>query len=232
MYEIRLVCEGPTDLEILKAALDAHLLGQDYQITMLQPDQSLYGGDAGPHGGGWKGVRNWCRAAAAAGGMEAVGALTTAVKLLVIHVDADIASDPEHRTSKPCPPPGPTIEAVERIVLDWLGVSKLPDHVALWIPCMATEAWVLRALFPELPESAPCDTRNENRTCVECIPKPADGLLGRYPKLVRCKNNELKKIRIEYVNARPEIIRTWSKIVNELTGAHNLQAEFNRWLPQ
>lgn len=121
MYEIRLVCEGPTDCEFFRAVLDATLHGQDYQLTVLQPDQSLYGGDAGPHGGGWKGVRSWCRDVASAGGVEKVGAITPSVKLLVIHVDADVAAEPEHRVSKPCPPPEPTIDAVTEIVLNWLG---------------------------------------------------------------------------------------------------------------
>jgi hypothetical protein len=61
MYKIRLVCEGPTDYDAHGAFLDANLRGADYELTLLQPDGSLYGGDAGPHGGRWKGVRGWCK---------------------------------------------------------------------------------------------------------------------------------------------------------------------------
>ncbi len=121
MYRVNLVCEGPTDLDVLRAVLDAHLNGEDYQLTMLQPEGSLYGGDAGPHGGGWKGVRSWCLEVAAQGGLRAIHALADDVDLLVIHVDGDIAGEPELDLAQPCPPPEDTVHAVEHMVLSWLG---------------------------------------------------------------------------------------------------------------
>ncbi len=54
MFEVRVVCEGPTDVEVIRAILDVHLR-DDYVITQLQPDGSLYGGDAGPYGVDGKG---------------------------------------------------------------------------------------------------------------------------------------------------------------------------------
>jgi hypothetical protein len=52
MYNIRLVCEGVTDQRLLEAVLLAHLKTPSFRINRIQPDESLYAGDAGPHGGG------------------------------------------------------------------------------------------------------------------------------------------------------------------------------------
>jgi hypothetical protein len=92
MYNVRLVCEGSTDHVVLEAVLFAHLNSPDFRVSRIQPDESRYGGDAGPHGGGWKGVRGWCQSVRDAGGIKAVGALPEDVDLLVIHIDADIAA--------------------------------------------------------------------------------------------------------------------------------------------
>lgn len=154
MFEVRVVCEGPTDIEVIRAILSYHF-SEDFILTQLQPEGSLYGGDAGPHGGGWKGVRSWCLAAADAGGLEAVGALTRDVKLLVIHVDADVASDSEVGAEQPCPPPLATVDRLESIVLGWLGLQEPPPRVAICVPSKAIEAWLLRAFFPELDVAVP-----------------------------------------------------------------------------
>lgn len=231
MYRIRLVCEGPTDLEVFRAILDAHLGGREYQITMIQPDGSLYGGDAGPHGGGWKGVRGWCREIAKEG-IEDLGVLEPDVDLLVIHVDADIAYDAENDVGKPCPPPDRTVLAVESIVMGWLGVKSLPDRVILWVPSMATEAVILKAIFPNLPESKSCLTIPPPTTCVECVVDPASVLERvRPPKFVRRKDGKLKKLRSAYRDASPQIASDWTSICVELWTAKRLDAGLNKWIP-
>lgn len=231
MYRVRLVCEGPTDFEVFQAVLDAHLGGEEYQLSMVQPDGSLYGGDAGPHGGGWKGVRGWCQAAAEAGGVEAVGALGEGIDLLVIHVDADIAGDGEHNVAQPCPPPAPTVRAVEGVVLSWLELDALPDRVLIWVPCMATESWVLRALFPELTEAASCLSEPPPGVCVECEPEPASLLLGKRPRLVRRRQGALKKIRASYRDARVDISNRWGDLSAHVWSAHSVEQGLNRWIP-
>ncbi|MBI2567006.1 MAG: hypothetical protein HYV63_08260 [Candidatus Schekmanbacteria bacterium] len=231
MYSVRLVCEGPTDLEVFRAVLDAHLDGADYGLSMLQPNGALYGGSAGPHGGGWKGVRGWCQEVAAQGGVQAIGALSFDTDLLVIHVDGDIAGEKEHQVTQPCPPPAATVLAVERLVCDWLGVASLPDRVVLWVPSMATEAWVLRSLFHGLPESQSCLAPQAPPDCVECLADPATVLLGRLPKLVKRKQGELKKIRIAYVAARAKLAASWSDLTGQLWSAQRLQQGLNRWVP-
>ncbi|MBX3143489.1 MAG: hypothetical protein KF813_07025 [Trueperaceae bacterium] len=231
MYNVKLVCEGTTDLHVFQAVLDAHLGGAEYLLGMLQPDGARYGGDAGPHGGGWKGVRGWCQAAKKAGGVEAVGALTDDVDLLVIHVDADIACDAEHNAAKPCPPPAPTVQAVEALVLGWLGVSSLPDRVLLWVPCYSTEAWVLRALFPTLSQSASCLAASPTSGCVECISDPASVLLGKTPKLVRRKQGQLKKIASAYQDAQAAITQRWGDLRAHVWSAKRIEPELVKWVP-
>lgn len=237
MYKIRLVCEGPTDFDALSAFLDAHLRGADYELTMLQPDGSLYGGDAGPHGGGWKGVRGWCKAIAQAGGVEAVAALTPDTDLLVIHVDADIAHDSEIAAAEPCPPPIATVEAVAAKVLVWLGLETLPPRVAVWVPSMATEAWLLRALFPSDPQGAPCAGLAFGATCVECLLDPASALLGRRPKLVQRKRQAqdkrevIRKLRREYQAQRSQLAGAWAHLVADLWSAARFDRQLREWVP-
>jgi hypothetical protein len=231
MFNLRLVCEGPTDQAILESVLSAHLNSTDFKITRLQPDESRYGGDAGPHGGGWKGVRSWCQSVQAAGGLEAIGALRPDIDLLMIHVDADIVFEPEHDVNYRCPPPENNILAAEAIVMTWLGLPCLPNNVLIWVPGMATEAWLLRAIFPELPESRSCLTDPLPPACVECIEDPSAVLEGKRPKFVRRKGNDLRKIPAAYRDAHPVLAEAWGGLVDSLWSAGRLQQGLSRCLP-
>ncbi len=231
MFEVRLVCEGPTDVEVIRAVLDAHL-EEDYILTQLQPEGSLYGGDAGPFGGGWKGVRGWCRQAAAAGGLEAIGALTAEVKLLVLHVDADIASDSEIDVERPCPPPMPTVEKLESVVLGWLGLNAIPPRVALCIPSKATESWLLRAIFPKDVAAVPCSEVAPGEACVECHADPARLLLYQRPKFVRLKEGGVRKLRREYELNRNRLSKAWRDVVATCSSAARFDEQLASILPQ
>lgn len=55
MYRVHLVCEGPTENVVIGTSLDHYL--DDFELIRIQPERSLFGGDQGPLGGGWKGVR-------------------------------------------------------------------------------------------------------------------------------------------------------------------------------
>ena len=68
---IALVSEGITDYVVLKAAIESMLDGRSFILTLLQPEGSVAfsgGGNAGPFGGGWKGVHRWCLQSAVRGG--------------------------------------------------------------------------------------------------------------------------------------------------------------------
>lgn len=230
MFEVRVVTEGPTDVEVIRAVLDARL-ENDYVLTQLQPDGALYGGDAGPHGGGWKGVRGWCKAVARLGGLEAAGALHGDVKLLVIHVDADIASDPEIGVAEPCPPPMTTVKRLESVVLGWLGLEALPPRVALCIPSKAIEAWLLRSFFPKDAAAVPCLEAAPGQPCVECIPDPARELVNRQPRFVRMKRGELKKNRKVYEDHRRELVSSWKGVVQCCSTAKRLDDQLGSVIP-
>lgn len=232
MYNIRLVCEGNTDQRVLEAILFSHLKDSSFRLSRIQPDESLYGGDAGPHGGGWKGVRGWCQSVQEAGGLEAIGALQIDVNLLIIHVDADIVLDKEHDAAHPCPPPENNILAAERIVKNWLGLERLPENVLLWVPGMATEAWILRAIFPDLPESRSCLADPPPPACVECIEDPAAALEGKKPKFVRRKGKDLKKRVPAYLNAQKDLAGAWESLVHSLWSAARLQQGLSRSIPR
>jgi hypothetical protein len=63
MVRIALVGEGITDYMVLRAAIGAILEGRSFDLKLLQPEGSLAfagSGNAGPLGGGWKGVYRWC----------------------------------------------------------------------------------------------------------------------------------------------------------------------------
>ena len=51
MFRAHLVCEGPTDRIVIEAIL-AHHFDDDFVVTQIQPESSLYGGAQGPFGGG------------------------------------------------------------------------------------------------------------------------------------------------------------------------------------
>ena len=231
MYNIRLVCEGATDQAVLEAVLLAHLKSPDFKVSRIQPDESLYGGNSGPHGGGWKGVRGWCQSVRDAGGLQAVGALPEDADLLVIHVDADILLDAEHNATNPCPPPDANILAAEAIVMQWLGLNSLPEKVLIWVPSMATEAWLLRAVFPGLPQSQSCLSNPLPAECVECLDDPASALEGKRPKFVRRKGKDLKKIAPAYRDAVPMVSGAWQDLTQSLWSADRLQQGLFRWIP-
>jgi hypothetical protein len=239
MFNIKLVCEGSTDEIVLQAVLFAYLQSPDFTVNRIQPERSEFQGEAADHGTGWKGVRSWCQMVQAAGGLEAVRALEPEVDLLIIHVDAEIVFEAEHSSSHPCPPPEHNAIAAEGIVKSWLGLQKLPDKVVIWVPSMMTEAWVLHALFPALPQSASCLNPSATSTCVECISDPKAALLGKTPKLVRRRNRvkngrsiaEVKPITSAYKDNLGSISKAWPDLVNNIWTAARLQHDLSQVIP-
>jgi hypothetical protein len=94
---IALVCEGVTDYEVLRAAIESMLNDRSFDLKMLQPEGSVAftgAGAAGPLGGGWKGVYKWClQAAQRGGGCLSGDPLFQGYDLLVLHLDADVADE-------------------------------------------------------------------------------------------------------------------------------------------
>ena len=79
--------------------------------------------------------------------------------MLIIHADADIASesdlqegvsDPVKNVPQPCPPILPTAKNLETVIAKWLnleGVDNFPAEIILAIPAQDTENWVFASLF-------------------------------------------------------------------------------------
>lgn len=239
MFNVKLVCEGITDKIILEAFLFAYLKGSDFTINCIQPESSKIEGNPYEHGTGWKGVRSWCQMVQAAGGLQEVRALASEVDLLIIHVDAEIVFEAENNAGQPCPPPEHNVIKAESLVMSWLGLLELPLNVVIWVPSMMSEAWILRALFPSLPESSTCLDQAATPICIECISDPKTMLLGKKPKLVqrrkRFKNgrrvSEVKPITSAYIGIRGSISQAWPDLVNNIWSAARLRDNLLRALP-
>ena len=118
MFKVAIVCEGPADRVILEAILDNYF--DDYEPMAIQPPTTLGGGNAGGFGGGWKGVKNWSESEVRArGGLDNVAILENS-DLIIIQVDADVATAPEIGLEQPCPPSSGNSNEVRNLILQCL----------------------------------------------------------------------------------------------------------------
>lgn len=228
MFRVAIVCEGPADREILQAILDHYL--DDYEPRPIQPPTGVVGGDAGPLGGGWKGVRAWCRQESDAQN-DFVAVLSNA-DLLIIQVDADVACEDEHAPTLPCPPTSPRCGYVRTLVMGWLGRTGLPPDVLLCVPAAASETWAFVALHPKAPEVKVC-TPQGPPDCIECrldikqvIRKTAR---HRRPKLVVSTDGRLKNQADGYKAAATDITTGWNDV---LATCHEAKAFHNALVTQ
>lgn len=149
-FVVGFVCEGSTDIVVLRRVVEA-VLG-DIDPRPLQPETDAFDRQVLGARAGWSEVRAWC---------ERLSSLDEyfdpdvgdALDLLVIAIDLDIAV----RAGLTKPPENlSAYDATElcKIIKSWLP-KPLPGRVVIAIPVMATEAWVLAATFPRLrsPES-------------------------------------------------------------------------------
>lgn len=217
---VAIVCEGLTDLVVLQAVLNA-IFG-DHIPTLLQPEE-LPGGAAGPFGGGWKGVRAWCQQLAAQGGLDA-SPLADTYDLLILHVDADIARDPEIACAQPAPPILPTLEALERVLLTWLQADATPERLVLCVPAQATEAWMIAMLADQglaLPDNFTLSP------ALECEPDPAAILAAKKQRRLADKKS-LQKTRRVYASLHFELEQGWPQAVARCVSAARFDANLRR----
>jgi hypothetical protein len=160
-----IVCEGPTDVPILRAALQEVWPRLD-DIRCLQPELDESDRAKGP--AGWSQVKAWCEANA--GNLDDVldPVLGDPIDLLVIAIDVDIAI----QAGIGNPPREIGIYETKRLrdtLTGWLRMptrKNLPAAVLLSTPVMAIEAWIIAALFSR--EKTP-----------EQIPDPASWLVNK-----------------------------------------------------
>lgn len=174
-FVVGFVCEGSTDVVILRSVVES-VLG-DIDPRTLQPetdalDRQLVGTRAG-----WSEVRAWC---------ERIDSLDEyfdpdigePLDLLVVAVDLDIAIR-AGITKHPSNLDAYDASELCKIIKSWLP-TPLPGRVIIAIPVMAIEAWVLAATFPRL--------RN-----LESIENPA-GLLVDKGKMEMGRNGPWKRV--------------------------------------
>jgi len=207
---IALIGEGVTDYVVLSAAMESMLSGRSFDLKLLQPEGSLAftgAGDAGPLGGGWKGVYKWCIQSAVRGsGHVSDDPVFVSYDLLVVHLDADVAGeDPANDAidpipelagrlpcEQPCPPASATTGALRAVMSSWLGEAETPPRTVLCTPSKSTEAWVMAACFPT--------DRGMATKGWECHPKPAtrldnSGSRRASPRRVRITKNRSRRCK-------------------------------------
>ncbi len=227
---IALVAEGVTDYEVLKAAVGSMLNGRAFDLKLLQPEGSVAfssGGNAGPFGGGWKGVYRWClQASQRSGGSLSGDPLFIGYDLLVLHLDADVAAEdpatfPVYPISElegvlpceqPCPPPSATTDRLRQVLLSWVGEPQTPPRTVLCTPSKSTEAWVMAVFFPK--------DREMVRKGWECHPKP-ERRLAQQPRKQR-----FAKRRSDYESRGAKMQSAWPTIAAKLTEAMRFRDDF------
>ncbi len=219
---IKVVCEGPTDLVVIESALNDILTGREFELVLLQPETSEVGSDAGPYGGGWKGVRGWSLARKEeAGSLRASSALLQ-TDLFILHLDADVADEKEVNCRKACPPPEDSTNALREVALTWLGESELPPRAVFCTPSKSTEAWVIAALYP-----------NDGIVTsgkLECRDRPG-GLLAGKPsseRLLRKKGRKYAKDEDAYRARSDDFTSAWPAVCGLCTEAKRFSKDVVR----
>lgn len=174
-----IVCEGPTDFEMLTAVIDVITEDSDNEYLRLQPIDSM----VGPLGNGWKGVWKWCEEYGP--DLERYLKLATPeIDILIIQIDCDVsrkekevhcacaATDCDSKelnhplscnicSSGKCPVVLPCsaheesvfshINYLRKSVFRWLS-QKEEDNpkIIVTIPCDSTDAWIVAAYENDL----------------------------------------------------------------------------------
>lgn len=217
LLRIGLVAEGPTDYEIINAALNA-ILSVPFKITLLQPEATQT-----QFGGGWGGVLKWCHAASQRHSGPLMQDPTLSLfDLLILHLDADVAAKTYADCgpavqgmaqnfswrplpcSQPCPPVANTCTALEQVLLSWLGAVKADTTTICCIPAQSTDTWLSSAvLAPAHPllQGAECNLALENH-------------LPQLPKQQR-----IRKTVPDYRRYAPVVAQHWTQVKTVCTQA-------------
>lgn len=207
---IALVAEGPTDFEVIQAALKA-IVPERFTLTLLQPEATQP-----TMGSGWGGVLKWCSAA----GTRHAASLDTdptleGFDLLVIHLDVDVAQKdyadcglgvPEQAIAKgwaalpchlPCPPVSDTCARLEALLHSWLNPAQAGAKTVVCLPAQSSGTWLAAATLPAgdaLLAGAECNVAVEAR-------------LALLPKAQR-----IRKVVREYRTHAGKITANWAGV--------------------
>lgn len=208
--KIALVAEGPTDFEVIQAALKA-VLPNPFIMTLLQPEATQ------PQmGGGWGGVLKWCHAAQQRhNGSLDTDPILMDFDLLIIHVDVDVSTaqydncgpavtklaQQNNWGALPCSQPrlpvADTVDALMSVIQSWLGGATPGDRTLFCLPAQSSDTWLAAAVLSpgdfRLTEGE-CDVNLENR-------------LANLPKGQRIKKNKR-----DYQVHAPRITQHWTQV--------------------
>ena len=230
-FRVAVVAEGPTDKIVIEAAISNIFGGQPFILRQLQPEESLA---FSPIGTGWGGVYRWCRQASTrAGGPIRHDPLFLTYDLLILHLDAEVASesyanagitDPANDLpcSKPCPPPEASTDALRDVMLRWIGETGMPPKTVLCTPSTMTETWVLCALYPDVAAAIPGN--------LECFQTP-DHRLQAQPKVGRLVRGG-KKDRRMYQKRAGEIAQAWDRVRHHCSEAGKFSTDLTAFVPE
>jgi hypothetical protein len=223
MSELRiaLVAEGPTDYEVIQAALKA-VLPEPFVMIQLQPEAT-----GGIMGTGWCGVLKWCQATH----QRHSSSLDTdptliGFDLLIIHLDVDVASKQyadcgtlvadiaqennwrDLPCAQQCPPISNTVDLLVKAIESWLGQSTGGDRTLFCLPAQSSGTWLAAAVLPSahpLLVDSECNLSLESR-------------LGQLPLKER-----IKKTTREYRLHAPRITEQWAQVKQVCTQAERFE---------
>lgn len=226
LLRVAAVAEGPTDVIVLRAVVEAVLDDVDFEFHTVQPEGSVaFGGAAGGNTGvGWVGVYRWSRQSVDEGGGSVSGSAVFAHHdVLIVQIDADVAAKTYATGSitdapredlpcrRPCPPARDTTDALRAVVLNWLGEASPPTNLVMCTPSMNMEAWVVASLWPDDPLV--------KRPDWECRSNPGAQLTARP------RHSSVRKSRPAYERRRQQISDGWPVVAARLTEAGRFQEE-------
>ena len=165
---VGIVCEGPTDYEVISCVVDT-VTKERNEYLYLQPEESLMG----QFGNGWKGVWKWCESHSSII-HDYMNKVTPHIDCLIIHMDGDVSRKekevhcmctsticenagklhPLHCTickEGNCPvvlpcnnhDSGNYASHLRHLIKSWLCITDLPQKIILTIPCDSIDTWIV-----------------------------------------------------------------------------------------
>ena len=205
---VGLVAEGPSEGLVLEALVAEYY--PDSEVRLIQPDQTL----ARHLGGGWKGVRAWCRENSERLELIMQGIEGDELDMLVIHADCSMAR--QVQADRPCPPASDTADALRTVIFDdWLNLGAIPDYLVLMTPAQMTDTWFVVAGEHITSQLRPieCAIGVENRLVG----------LGIYS---RRSSGEARKPRIEVEALADQVAKNWPNVRRTCAEARRFWHEF------
>ena len=218
---IALVAEGPTDYEVIQAALKS-LLAKPFTMVQLQPEATQR-----IMGTGWCGVLKWCQAAHQRhhGSIDTDPTLV-GFDLIIIHLDVDVARQQYGDCGEPlaaiaqdsnwgslpckqlCPPVSDTVDLLGEVIKSWLGQVTPGDRTLFCLPAQSSDTWLAAAVLHSshpLLANAECELNLESR-------------LKQLPKAQR-----IKKTKTDYQKHAAHITQKWLQVKQICTQAEDFE---------